>query len=102
MEILLMVIFTALNFLPMRIYGPFYTIVTWWKVIIPVVTIIILFTKFNGGNFSPRRGLFPPRGGWKDPFRALPGAGSPVAPPRFPPAGPPAGRMHKPPPEQPL
>ncbi|TVZ04085.1 APC family permease [Trebonia kvetii] len=75
MEIVLMLIFTALNFLPMRIYGPFYTIVTWWKVIIPVVTIIILFTKFNGGNFSAGGGFFPTGVSWKDLFGALPGAG---------------------------
>ena len=42
LEIALMAVFTALNFLPMRIYGPLYSVVTWWKVIIPVLTIIIL------------------------------------------------------------
>jgi len=74
MEILLMAIFTALNFLPMRIYGPFYTIVTWWKVIVPVVTIIILFTKFNGANMSAGGGFIPTGVGWKAIFAALPGA----------------------------
>jgi amino acid transporter len=74
MELVLMAIFTALNFLPMRIYGPFYTIVTWWKVIIPVVTIIILFTKFNGANMSAGGGFIPHGVGWKAIFGALPGA----------------------------
>ncbi len=75
MEIVLMAVFTALNFLPMRIYGPFYTIVTWWKVIVPVVAIILLFTKFNGANFSAGGGFFPTGVSWKDLFGALPGAG---------------------------
>src|SRR5712672_2484335 len=50
LEIALMAIFTAVNFLPMRIYGPLYSAVTWWKVAIPVLTIIIMFTQFHGGN----------------------------------------------------
>ncbi len=74
MELLLMALFTALNFLPMRIYGPFYTIVTWWKVIIPVVTIIVLFTKFHGANLSAGGGFIPHGVGWKAIFGALPGA----------------------------
>jgi amino acid transporter len=74
LEIVLMAIFTALNFLPMRIYGPFYTIVTWWKVAIPVLTIIILFTKFNGANMSAGGGFIPTGVGWKAIFGALPGA----------------------------
>jgi amino acid transporter len=74
MEIVLMAIFTALNFLPMRIYGPFYTIVTWWKVAVPVLTIIILFTKFHGANMSAGGGFIPTGVGWKAIFGALPGA----------------------------
>ena len=74
MELLLMAIFTALNFLPMRIYGPFYTIVTWWKVAIPVLTIIILFTKYHGANMSAGGGFIPTGVGWKAIFGALPGA----------------------------
>jgi amino acid transporter len=74
LEIVLMAIFTALNFLPMRIYGPLYSIVTWWKVAIPVLTIIILFTKFHGANLSAGGGFFPTGVGWKDLFGALPGA----------------------------
>lgn len=74
LEIVLMAIFTALNFLPMRIYGPFYTIVTWWKVIIPVLTIIVLFTSFHGANLSAGGGFFPHGVGWKDVFGALPAA----------------------------
>jgi amino acid transporter len=75
LEIVLMAVFTALNFLPMRIYGPFYSIVTWWKVLVPILAIILLFTKFNGANFSAGGGFFPTGVGWKDLFGALPGAG---------------------------
>jgi amino acid transporter len=74
LEIVLMALFTALNFLPMRIYGPFFTIVTWWKVIVPVATIIILFTKFHGATLSAGGGFFPTGVGWKDLFGALPAA----------------------------
>jgi amino acid transporter len=74
LEIGLMALFTALNFLPMRIYGPLYSVVTWWKVAIPVLTIIILFTKFNGANMSAGGGFFPTGVGWKAVFGALPTA----------------------------
>jgi amino acid transporter len=74
LEIALMALFTALNFLPMRIYGPLYSVVTWWKVAIPVLTIIILFTKFHGANLSAGGGFFPTGTGLKDLFGALPGA----------------------------
>jgi amino acid transporter len=74
LEIVLMALFTALNFLPMRIYGPLYSIVTWWKVIVPILTIIILFTKFHSGGLTAGGGFFPTGVGWKDLFGALPGA----------------------------
>ena len=75
LEIVLMAIFTAVNFLPMRIYGPLYSVVTWWKVAIPVLTIILLFTKFHSANLSAGGGFFPTGVSWKDLFGALPGAG---------------------------
>ncbi len=75
LEIALMAVFTAVNFLPMRIYGPLYSVVTWWKVLIPVLTIIIMFTKFNGANMTAGGGFFPTGVSWKDLFGALPGAG---------------------------
>ena len=75
LELVLMALFTAVNFLPMRIYGPFYSLVTWWKVIIPVVTIILMFTKFHGGNLTAGGGFFPTGTSWKVLFGALPGAG---------------------------
>jgi amino acid transporter len=75
LEIALMALFTAVNFLPMRIYGPLFSAVTWWKVAIPVLTIILLFTKFHSPNLSAGGGFFPTGTGLKDLFGALPGAG---------------------------
>jgi amino acid transporter len=74
LQIALMAVFTALNFLPMRIYGPLYSVITWWKVAVPILTIIILFTKFNGANMTAGGGFFPTGVSWKDLFGALPGA----------------------------
>src|ERR1700743_577985 len=75
LEIALMALFTAVNFLPMRIYGPLFRSVTWGKVAIPVLTIIILFTKFHSPNMTAGGGFFPTGTGLKDLFGALPGAG---------------------------
>jgi len=63
------------NFLPMRIYGPLFSAVTWWKVAIPVLTIILLFTKFHSANLTAGGGFFPTGTGLKALFGALPGAG---------------------------
>src|SRR5215469_6127254 len=42
LELVLMAIFTAVNFLAMRLLNPIFSGITWWKVAIPVLTIIIL------------------------------------------------------------
>jgi amino acid transporter len=75
MTIVLMLIFTAVNFLAIKWFNRVLSAITWWKVIIPVLTIIILFTKFHSANFSAGGGFFPTGVGWKDVFGALPGAG---------------------------
>ncbi len=75
LEIVLMAVFTAVNFLPMRIYGPLYSAVTWWKVAIPVLTIIVLFTQVPQREPDRGRRLLPHRHRLKDLFGALPGAG---------------------------
>jgi amino acid transporter len=72
MTIILMAIFTAINFLAVRLFARVNNVITWWKVIIPVLTIIILFTQFHSGNFSPPGGFMP--GGIKAVFAAIPGA----------------------------
>jgi amino acid transporter len=71
--IILMAIFTAINFLAIRLFARVNNVITWWKVIIPVLTIIILLFKFHPGNFSPPGGFNP--GGWKTVFAAIPSAG---------------------------
>jgi amino acid transporter len=73
MTIVLMAIFTALNFLAVRLFARVNNVITWWKVAIPVLTIIILFTQFHSGNFSPHGGFMPD--GIKAVFAAIPAAG---------------------------
>src|SRR5215469_17960027 len=43
-SIALMAIFTALNFFAMRLFNKINAGITWWKVAIPVLAIIVLFT----------------------------------------------------------
>jgi amino acid transporter len=73
MTVVLMVIFTALNFLAMRIFSKVNAGITWWKVAIPVLTIIVMLFKFHGGNFTAHGGFNPY--GWKALFAAIPSAG---------------------------
>jgi amino acid transporter len=72
--IILMAIFVGVNFLAMRLFARVNNVVTWWKIAIPVLTIIILLFKFHGGNFSPAGEGFMP-GGVHGLFAALPAAG---------------------------
>jgi len=72
MTIILMAIFTAINFLAVRLFARVNNVITWWKVAIPVLTIIILATQWHSGNFT--RGGFMPAG-IKAVFAAIPGAG---------------------------
>ncbi|HEX6857693.1 MAG TPA: APC family permease [Streptosporangiaceae bacterium] len=74
LTVVLMAIFVAVNFLAMRIFSRVNSGITWWKVAIPVLTIIVLLTKFHGGNFSPAGEGFMP-GGIHGLFAALPLAG---------------------------
>jgi amino acid transporter len=71
--IILMAIFTGINFLAVRLFARVNNVITWWKVIIPCLTIIILFFKFHTGNFSPHGGFMP--NGIKSVFTAIPAAG---------------------------
>ncbi len=72
--ILLMAIFTGINFLAVRLFARVNSTITWWKVAIPLLTIIILLFKFHGGNFTPGGGGFNPFG-IKAVFAAIPSAG---------------------------
>jgi amino acid transporter len=74
LELVLMAIFTAVNFIAMRLLNPIFSAITWWKVAIPVLTIIILLFKFHTGPFTAGGGFFPTGTGMKQLFGALPGA----------------------------
>jgi len=74
LTIVLMAIFVAVNFLAMRIFTRVNSAITWWKIAIPLLAIIVLLFKFHGGNFSPAGEGFMP-GGVHGLFAALPVAG---------------------------
>jgi amino acid transporter len=73
MSILLMAVCTAINFLGMRLFNRVNSGITWWKVAIPVLTIIVLLFNMHGGNFNSHGGFMP--FGIKALFAAIPGAG---------------------------
>jgi amino acid transporter len=58
--VVLMAIFTVLNFLAVRLFARVNNTITWWKVAIPILTIIIFFFKFHPGNFTAGPGGFFP------------------------------------------
>jgi amino acid transporter len=72
--VVLMAVFTAVNFLAMRIFSRVNSTITWWKVAIPVLTIIVLLFKFHPANFTSGGAGFMP-GGIHGLFAALPLAG---------------------------
>jgi amino acid transporter len=72
--IVLMAVFVAVNFLAIRLFARVNSTITWWKVAVPVLTIIVLLFKFHGGNFTAGGTGFMP-GGAKALFAALPSAG---------------------------
>src|ERR1700761_5346362 len=72
--IILMALFVAVNFLAMRIFARVNNVLTWWKVAIPILAIIVLLFKFHGGNFTAGGQGFMP-GGAHALFQALPSAG---------------------------
>jgi amino acid transporter len=74
LTIILMAIFVAVNFLAMRIFTRVNSAITWWKVAVPVLAIIVLLTQWHSGNFTAGGTGFMP-GGIKALFGALPAAG---------------------------
>jgi amino acid transporter len=72
LAVLLMVGFFFLNYFGVRFLGMFNSVVTWWKLIIPTLTVIFLFSVFHASNFSA--GGFIPFG-WPGVFVAIPAAG---------------------------
>jgi amino acid transporter len=73
MTVVLLVIFTALNFLAMRTFNKINSGITWWKVAIPVLAIIVLLFKLHPSNFGAGGGFMPY--GVKALFAAIPSAG---------------------------
>jgi amino acid transporter len=56
----LMAVFTVINFLGVRKLATTNSAATWWKVAIPLLTIIVLaVTAFHGSNFSAANGFAP-------------------------------------------
>jgi amino acid transporter len=74
LTIVLMAIFTAVNFLAMRIFARVNNALTWWKVAVPVLAIIVLLFHWHSGNFTAGGQGFMP-GGIKALTAALPAAG---------------------------
>jgi amino acid transporter len=74
MCVVLMVAFTALNFLGIKYLSNINSGLMWWKIAIPVLTIIVLLFKFHSGNFGPSAGGFAPTGA-KGVLSAVVGAG---------------------------
>ncbi|MEP7025124.1 MAG: APC family permease [Actinomycetota bacterium] len=74
LTIILMAVFTAVNFLAMRIFARVNNVITWWKVAVPVLAIIVLLFKFHPSNFTAGGVGFMP-GGVKALTAALPAAG---------------------------
>ncbi|HLQ54886.1 MAG TPA: APC family permease [Streptosporangiaceae bacterium] len=60
--IVLMAVFTAVNFLAIRQFARVNNVITWWKVAVPIVAIIVLLFKFHGGNFTAGGAGFMPGG----------------------------------------
>ena len=73
LSIALMALFTAVNFLAMRVFNKVNSAITWWKVAVPVLAIIVLLFKFHPSNFNSHGGFMPL--GTKAMFAAIPGAG---------------------------
>jgi len=70
----LMAVFTAVNFLAMRQFARVNNTITWWKVAVPVFTIIVLLFQFHPSNFTAGGAGFAP-GGIRGLTAALPLAG---------------------------
>lgn len=51
--LILMAVFVAVNFLGVRILAHTNSVITWWKIAVPLLAIfVIAITNFHGGNFT--------------------------------------------------
>ena len=71
--IALMAVFTIVNMLTVRLLANTNSALTWWKIAVPIVTIIVLLTKFKGSNFHAADGFAP--AGTKGVFSAVASGG---------------------------
>jgi amino acid transporter len=71
--VLLLIGFFFLNYVGVRFLGAFNTVVTWWKFIIPTLTIIFLFSVYHASNMTVAGGFAP--FGWPGIFTSIPTAG---------------------------
>jgi amino acid transporter len=68
--VILMAIFTAINFLGVRLLATTNSAATWWKVAIPLLVILVLaFNNFDTGNLHAANGFAP--GGLKGVLEAV-------------------------------
>jgi len=66
-----MFVFTALNLLGIKWMARTNTVATWWKIFVPLLTIVLIMTKvFNAANFTAGGGFMPY--GIKGVFIAIP------------------------------
>ncbi|MDG7003530.1 MAG: APC family permease [Nitrososphaerota archaeon] len=74
LAMLLTAIFFVLNYMGVKVMGKANTGITWWKLIIPAGTVVILFVAgFNASNFSLATGFIPY--GWPAVFSSVSLAG---------------------------
>ena len=73
MTIVLLAVFTALNFMAVKWLAHTNSGLTWWKVGVPVLAIIVLLFKFHGSNFGAGGGFMPY--GWHGVLSAISTAG---------------------------
>jgi amino acid transporter len=57
--VLLMLFFFVLNFVGVRFLAEFNRWITWWKLIIPTLTFLLLFLAFKSSNFTAYGGFAP-------------------------------------------
>jgi len=70
----LMLIFSAINIMGVRWLSETNKVTVWWKIAIPVLTVIVLMiTAFHTGNFTAGGGFMP--FGWKGVFLAIASGG---------------------------
>jgi amino acid transporter len=68
--VILMAIMVAINFLGVKKLAQANSAATWWKIAIPLLTILVLaFTNFDAGNLHAANGFMP--GGLKSIFAAI-------------------------------